>query len=758
MNNETVDFPADGNPDQPTDEELDHLLADLFDRMDRGQPIDRESFARLNPRMQQEVRALLEVSDFVEDAVQKSDVSSYLKVPPPGVSSVEESASRSNDSSVQNPGPATEDAGGSSTVLYKDADSPEQSDGEEPDDQGFGSISIEHIGDYELQELLGRGGMGLVYKARQISLNRIVALKMILSGKMASRDELERFYSEARAVARLRHPNIVAVHDFREDDGHHYFSMEYVQGCTLDEVAQRETLSEKQIARYINLIAEAVEYAHQNGVLHRDLKPANVLVDLDDQPHVTDFGLAKHLEEDSGLTSQGTILGTPSYMSPEQAAGLNSETGTTSDVYSLGAILYFLLTGKPPFRGKNAVETVSLVINTEVQPVRTHRPKVSRALAIICEKCLRKDPAERYQSAQELAVELERFLRGDPIQARPISRLRRCWIWCRDIPLVAGLIGRTPSPANQWQTRLQWLLLMFGCVSGMVWATLAVRASMLPDEIVIAAGLPDGMYDGVSQRLQESLQTATGTPVRVLKTQGSIENRDLIFAREAHLGLLQESAVDIEQVAVIAPLYREFVFVIVRRESDFETIADLDGRTILIGASGSGNRVSAEKILGKFHITSASASFNAGNFDQLGTNMACDAAIVITGLQNASLNAFLATGKFRLLPIPPRVEISLGTGFFPDTIKPEDFAGIIKLDDDGLATVITPALLVVRKGERNSLVEAVCESLWNDGLIDTLPGKFSPEQFRDLTKALPMHPAAIRYFRTHPVEQADKSQ
>ena len=713
----------------PSDSEslLDQYLADCLDRLDRGEALGQEVFANLPPEVASELRELLRVVAFVEDAA----------CPP--AEGTDSHAGQENNSPANSNGA---DAHWSEPTVHYSPENPP--DEPTPVSQ---SDTIGKVGDYELLEELGRGGMGVVFRARQVKLNRIVALKMILSGRMASDEELRRFYSEARSVARLRHPNIVPIYDVQEDDGNHYYSMDYIEGCTLEDIAAKGSLSEGQSARYVNLIAEAVEYAHQNGILHRDLKPANVLVDSKDQPHVTDFGLAKQLEDDSQLTVSGTILGTPSFMSPEQAAGQNDQVGPTSDIYALGAILYFLLVGHPPFRGKTATETLSMVIHDEPRPIRSVNPKISRSMATICEKCLRKNPRERYQSAQELAVELERFLRGEPIQAQPVSHLRRGWVWCRDIPLVAALIGRTPSRSNLWQVRLQWLVLMVFILSGVLLSIFRIQAAMLPDEIILASGDKVGMYDLVSQTLADRLMRSTGHKVQVLKTQGSLENRDLLVSGQAHLGLIQASVLDIEQVAVIAPLYREYAHVIVRKDSEIQSLPDLNGRTIVVGREGSGDRISALKILGFFEVTEKTgAIFSEVRFSQLQDNLKLDAAVVVSGLDNPALSSLLGSGKFRLLPIPPREEMFQDSGFYPATMKAAHYPAAV-LPPEEFSTVATPALLVVREGERDAIVEAACESLMQDHWLESLPGHFSPESFSYLTKSLPMHPAAVKFFK-----------
>lgn len=301
------------------------------------------------------------------------------------------------------------------------------------------------FGDYELLELLARGGMGVVYKARQISLNRTVALKMIQAGVLASAAEVKRFHSEAEAVAHLQHPNIVAIHDTGQYDGHHYFSMDYVAGCTLAEIVRDGPLPAARAAAYVRTIAAAVHHAHQHGIIHRDLKPANVIIDEHDEPRITDFGLAKRLSDSQfsslnpQLTLSGQVLGSPNYLPPEQAEPKRGAIGPPSDVYSLGAILYHLAMGRPPFQAESLTTLLRQVIETEPVAPRSLNPSLPRDLETICLKCLEKEIPRRYSTAQELAEDLERFLENKPIQALPVSAAGKAWKWCRRRPALAGL-------------------------------------------------------------------------------------------------------------------------------------------------------------------------------------------------------------------------------------------------------------------------------------------------------------------------------
>jgi len=300
---------------------------------------------------------------------------------------------------------------------------------------------LQEFGDYQILEEIARGGMGIVYKARQISLNRIVAVKMILSGPLASETEIKRLQFEAESVANLQHPNIVAVHEAGRCDGHSYLTMEYIEGQTLSEIVREHPLPPGQAGRYVKEMAEAIHYAHQQGTLHRDLKPSNVLIDNKDRVRITDFGLAMRVAGDSELTQTGQILGTPSYMPPEQAQLQRELIGPASDIYSIGAVLYKLLTGRPPFQAETDMVTMWQLIETEPISPRLLNPAVPKDLETICLKCLEKEPHKRYATAEQLAHDLDRFLHGEPILARPIGRFARAWRWCRRHPSTSGMIA-----------------------------------------------------------------------------------------------------------------------------------------------------------------------------------------------------------------------------------------------------------------------------------------------------------------------------
>jgi WD40 repeat protein len=309
---------------------------------------------------------------------------------------------------------------------------------------------------YECLGELGRGGMGVVYKARHLDLKRLVALKMIVGADYASAEQIERFRREAEAVARLQHPNIVQIYEVGQSDGRPYFALEYVDGGSLADKLQGTPMAPTDAARVVETLAGAVHAAHQRGIVHRDLKPANVLLTTDGTPKIADFGLAKETDASSSRTQEGTVMGTPSYMAPEQAGGKVNAIGPAADTYALGAILYETLTGRPPFKGVTSLDTIMQVVSLEPARPRDVQPQVPRDLETICLKCLRKDPARRYANALELAEDLRRFQAGEPILARPTGSVERLIKWSRRRPMVAGLTAA--------------LLIMVGAAFGlMVW-------------------------------------------------------------------------------------------------------------------------------------------------------------------------------------------------------------------------------------------------------------------------------------------------
>lgn len=383
------------------------VLVSCLEALQRGETIDREQLASDHPDYAEAIQQFLDDQDLLEQAT---------------LQFVPEHLPKSNSDDVQ--------------TIANNSTSPVLSAGD----------TVRYLGDYEILKEIARGGMGVIFKARQQSLKRVVALKMILAGRLASPADVERFQLEARAAGRLKHPNIVPIHEVGEYEGHHYFTMDLVEGRSLAELIRKETLPSKHAAKIVATVAEAVHYAHEKGTLHRDLKPANILIDSDGEPHITDFGLAKLLEVDDDddreeLTASGQVLGTPSYMSPEQASGKTALIGPASDIYSLGAILYSCMAGRAPFVAESTVDTIMQVLKKEPVPPRDLNPSVPRDLNTICLKCLSKEPHRRYGTAKLLTDDLHRFLQGRSVLARPVGPLERGWRWCKRNPLPASLLA-----------------------------------------------------------------------------------------------------------------------------------------------------------------------------------------------------------------------------------------------------------------------------------------------------------------------------
>src|SRR5437667_669093 len=380
------------------------------------------------------------------------------------------------------------------------------------------------LGDYELLEEIGRGGQGVVFRARQKSLNRIVALKVISLGQWASKVHLRRFRLEAEAAARLEHPGIVPIHEVDERDGSCYFSMKFIEGGQLDEVARREPISIRRAVELIAKVARMVHYATENGILHRDIKPGNILLDTKGEAHLTDFGLARLVESESSVTHTLDVLGTPSYMAPEQAIGNNAAVSSTTDVYGLGAVLYQLLTGQPPFAGGATYETIKLLLDTEPRQPRLLNPKIDRDLSTICLKCLEKDPKRRYPSALALAEDLERWLKHEPIRARHTGIFVRGRKWVRRKPAVAALIASLIALA----AAAGWIVWK----SELIRQPLASGIAVLPFENLSeqredAAAFVDGVQDDVLTKLARIADLKVISRTSVMEYRGKRNVRQI---------------------------------------------------------------------------------------------------------------------------------------------------------------------------------------------------------------------------------------
>jgi len=393
------------NDSSPDDPRLNEIIAAHLEAVDGGREPDRQELLRQHPDLAADLEAFF------------ADRDAFDRLAPTG--------------------PGVQPASPADTPTIAPSEQPALTPG----------VQVRYFGDYELLEEIARGGMGVVYKAKQISLNRLVAVKMILGGSFAGDLTVQRFRREAEAAANLDHPNIVPIHEVGEHQGQQYFSMKLIEGPSLAQrLKGRNPASgigkaeQQEAARLLATVARAVHHAHERGILHRDLKPGNILLDAAGEPHVTDFGLARRIDGDSGLTQSNAILGTPSYMAPEQAAGKKDLTAL-ADVYSLGAILYEQLAGRPPFQAETPLDTILQVVGHEPVAPRTLNPQLDADLETICLKCLAKEPHERYESAAALGEDLERWLAGEPVRARRHSIRSRVWRWLgrRDRMRVAGI-------------------------------------------------------------------------------------------------------------------------------------------------------------------------------------------------------------------------------------------------------------------------------------------------------------------------------
>ena len=418
---------------------------------------------------------------------------------------------------------------------------------------GVGS-TLRYFGDYELHEEIARGGMGVVYRARQVRLNRQVALKMIRAGKFSSGTEIQRLRLEAEAAAQLDHPAIVPVFEVGEHEGLHYFTMAFVDGAPLSEKLNQGPLPARVAAQLIKTVARAVAFAHEKGVIHRDLKPGNILIDQAGLPRVSDFGLAKQVMSDNQLTTTGQILGTPSYMPPEQAEGNLDQVGRASDIYSLGAVLYATLTGRPPFQAATPIETLRQVVDQQPVAPRRLNPSIPRDLETICLKCLEKKPASRYATAAAMAQDLKCYLDGRPISARPVSALERCWRWAWRRPdlslalLALGVLISVVSVAALIQEQRHAQTELRVRVEGLVRTIEAADFRQLPQRIADLTSFPDQPTALQELRKRETSSETRNNRVRIQLAVAVLSGKLELSALDSWWSLSLQELVAIRQI------------------------------------------------------------------------------------------------------------------------------------------------------------------------------------------------------------------
>ena len=726
------------------DDPLDEAFAAYLRACDEGRGEDRETFIGRYPEMATRLRELMSLADSL-------DVFVAVGEEPSGVVGGKCRPRTTNNAASQ--------VSGEAETLHFDAVSGQAGDrnvtlpleNRAADDHGP-TLPFE-LGDYQLQHVIGRGGMGVVYLAVQANLNRKVAVKMIRSGALASQDEVTRFYTEAKAAAALEHRNIVSIYQFGHLAGHHYFSMELVPGTDLAKKIKQSPLPPLEAARYVRDVARAIHHAHQRGVLHRDLKPANVLIDLEDQVRVTDFGLAKQVDSDSSVTGSGAAIGTPSYMAPEQASGNSDRCCAGSDIYSLGAILFAAIAGRPPFQNESSVQTLLQVVHDTPPSLRTLCANVPEDIETIVEKCLEKSPAKRYASANELAEDLDAFLDGRPIKARPQSILGKAWHWIHRIPLVAALAGRRVIDSTEghrrFQTAMLALLMLMPLTAAAIYAAAEAQRQRIPAQIELAGGLEGGVYDDLSKQLGDRLTKLTGSSVKVLASGGSIDNHQRLVSDEVDLAPMQAVAMTDENLCVVAPLFYEAVHVLVRADSDVQTSEQIKGHRVAVGLTGSGSRLAAEMVLDSLGFDTRTTPRVSISWPQLSSQdnsvqeSLPDVAVVCIGKGSRLAASMLNSKQWRLIGLPAAIEIALQhPSLRPMTIRSTDYPNC-DLPAKGIETVGMTAFLAAKASTPDKLVIAALESLYQE---PTIASDLIPKQQIHEWQGLAFHRAARKYF------------
>ena len=713
----------------PADDPLDEAFAAYLRSCDAGEIQSREAFLAQFPDLADELKELIEAADmFGRMTLSGSQVETANRTEP-GAETIASHVS------------IGEESGGDPAATLP---MPNRAKGDP------GPTLPYDLGDYLLLEVIGRGGMGIVYLAKQHDLDREVAVKMIRSGILADDGEVRRFYTEAQAAARLHHRGIVAVHQFGRRAGHHFFSMEYIRGTDLQRMINCSVLDPMEAARYVRDVAHAIHHAHQKGVLHRDLKPANVLIDEQHQIHVTDFGLAKHMDSDSSVTGSGAAVGTPHYMAPEQAGGHSDRASRQSDVYSLGAVLFACVTGRPPIVADTVMQTLLQVVHHPAPSARSLRSDVPIDLETIIAKCLEKNPSKRYKSSEQLANELDAFLEGRPIQARPRSRAMKMWHWLEGVPLVGALSGRrvldTSATHRRFQAAMLLLLLVTPVLAVCMTLFLQAQREAMPNMVRFAGGVDGGVYNDVSTELAHRLQATHGVTTQVIASSGSLDNRDRLLSGAVDLAPMQATAISGEHLCVVAPLYYEVLYVLAQAETAIHSIYDLRGRHVAVGPLGSGSRATAELVLSSLSLTPDLVARDVIDWQQLFSDDPPDAAMLCIGPGSPLVTQLLTDGQWRIVTVPRGIQISLQHPTLrPMTIEADELPAAISdgMVAEGIPTVGTTAFLAARVDTPSELVVAVLNALYEG------PPPFTGLIPRDQSaewQGLAFHPAARHYF------------
>lgn len=713
-----------------SDDPIDEAFAAYLRSCDEGAVGSREDFLAQFPEMAVELKNLMEAADAIDRFTGAARQESGQADPSPGADTVNVMS------------PDLDASGDDPAATLPEANRPKGDPGP--------TLPYD-LGDYELLEVIGRGGMGVVYRANQRMLNRTVAVKMIRGGMLACEKDVRRFYTEAQAAAGLHHPGIVPVYQFGHRAGHHFFSMALIEGTDLQRKLKEDEMPIEDAARYVRDVARALEHAHQNNVLHRDMKPANILIDQKDRIHITDFGLAKNLSADSSVTGSGAAVGTPNYMAPEQAGGHSDRATRQSDVYSLGAILFACVTGRPPLVGDTVVETLMQVVHEPAPAMRSLRGNVPADLETVVAKCLEKQPKKRYRSAADVAEDLDAYLEGRPILARPRGRVLKTWHWVSGVPLVGALIGRKVVRASPGHRRFQAAMLLilalmpFFIVAGaMMWSH---YIQTMPDKVVIAGGLEEGVYNNISEAIADRLSQSESVKTEVLTTGGSWDNRQLLIDRKVHLAPMQASSISGDDLCVIAPLFYEAAHLLVRgpeltRQQPHLDLSLVEGRRIAVGPAGSGSRRTADMILDSLNLSTEVADREVISWPKLKSSEAPDIALICIG-RGSSLVTELLSGEWRLMVIPQSITISMQHPTLrPLTIDRTHYQ-VTGIPDEGLGTVGTTAFLAARRDAPSALVESTLELLYQPPRL--FPGLIPRERAIEW-QGLDLHHTARHYF------------
>lgn len=739
---------------QESDDQVDQAFAAYLRSCDEGLVSSREEFLCQFPAIADELRELMDAADAI-DTFTSGVLTSPLysgELAKTGFAQAGENGTELSDTGeLPKPVSPSDETVDRLVADPNESDDPALTLPEANRPQGDVGPTLPYdIGEYQLQQVIGRGGMGVVYKANQYMLNRTVAVKMIRGGMLACENDVRRFYTEAQAAAGLSHPGIVPVYQFGHHRGHHYFSMALIEGTDLQRRINDGPIEIEDAARYVRDVALAIDHAHHNHVLHRDLKPANILIDSRDQVHVTDFGLAKNLTTDSSVTGSGAAVGTPNYMAPEQAGGHSDRASRKSDVYSLGAILFAAVTGRPPLVGDTIVDTLMQVIHDRPEPMRNFRSGVPQDLETIVSKCLEKQPAKRYQSAADLAADLDAFLEGRPIMARPRGKIVQLWHGFTGIPLVGALLGRKVVRTSPGHRRLQaGMLLMlalmpFLFVSAAMWSS--YRQQAMPASVSIAGGVKNGVYNEFSAQLAARLQEQCQVDTQVMPTGGSIDNRGRLITRQVHLAPMQAAAINSNQLVVVAPLFSEYAHLMVRDLPDQAVIDDgelliewLREQSVAIGPEKSGSRMTAGTILSSLGLQ-GDVKLVEQPWDELQQS---DASVALICIRPGSdlINQMFDQG-WSLLALPHSTEVASHLMLYQQVLKPEHYPDV-PLSAAGYPTVATTALLVTRSDAPDKLVQSTLRCLYESP--NTLPGVISRADAAN-TQGLAFHDAALEYY------------